>query len=153
MSGKKEQGAELVQELAHAVEELERAEDESAAVRSRRDLALQNLDQVIPRREMARLTGLSPARIQQIIDEPWTHRVGFSGVLEPSAEKALKEAGVVLRGSRGVGATAPGDELPPMLKHGVYLRAKSNEDALRRVKRALKGKGSFAAFEAQRVST
>jgi len=104
------------------------------------------------------LTGLTPGRVQQIIDSqfhdefPWTHRVSFKGGLTEDASEALRGAGIILRASHGGSVVPPGGELPRPTSHRVYLIALDNREALLRVRQALKDHGTFVAFEVDSVS-
>jgi hypothetical protein len=97
-------------------------------------------------REVAEELDMSSARVQQIFETLWTHRVGFVGTLDDGAAKALQEAGMALRFSTGGGTVAPGGELPAPNKHGIYLVAESEEEAVKRVKEALEVHGEFFTF-------
>jgi hypothetical protein len=131
---------------------LKKAAESLAAAQEERDRAIRETASIINRRRAGELTGLTSSGVQQIINAPWTHRVQFVGVLGDKANKALRQAGIELRTSRGGGATAPDVELPPPTKHSVYLKAESSEEALERVKRALESAGSFAAYKVNPVS-
>jgi hypothetical protein len=117
-----------------------------------RDSALRETASIVNRRRASELVGLSRGRVQQIINAPWSHRVTFVGVLDKGAEEALSAAGMDIRVSRGGGSIRMGGELPPMLKHSLYVKARSAEEALSRVERTLRGRGSFANFKVEVVS-
>jgi hypothetical protein len=138
---------------------LRRAAERLLEAQENRDRALLTTGPSLSRRRAAHLTGLTPGRVQQIIDRqfrdefPWTHRVSFKGGLTEEANEALRSVGIVLRASHGGGAVAPGGELPRPTTHHVYLIALDNEEALSRVKQALTGHGTFVAFEVNLASS
>jgi hypothetical protein len=108
---------------------------------------------VLSRVDAAKAAGISSGRVQQIVSAPWSHRVKFVGVLDDRAKAALKAAGVKLRtGRSGVGGANPGSPMPPITKHSVYLDAQNDSEAVATIRKALEGRGSFAAFEAEPVS-
>lgn len=117
-----------------------------------RDRALRETASIVNRRRASEIVGLSPGRVQQIINAPWTHRVRFVGIVDQDAARALSDAGIEIRTSHGGGSTAPGGDLRPLIKHTVYLTAQSSEQALAIVKRALENRGSFANFKVEAVS-
>jgi hypothetical protein len=88
----------------------------------------------------------------QILNALWTHRVRFVGYLSVEAEKALSDAEMEIRVSRGGGAVGPGGELPRPNKHSIYLKAESSEEAQAQVERALQGHGEFFNFRTELVS-
>jgi hypothetical protein len=100
--------------------------------------------------ELGGQDGLSGARVKQILDTLWTHRVSFTGELDANGEQALSVAGQVIRTGRGGGSVGPGADLPPILKHTVYLIADSDEEAKVRVEKALEGRGIFANFDVRK---
>ena len=117
-----------------------------------RDAAIRDSVSLLSRRRAGEIAGLTPSRVQQIIDQPWTHRVRFVGVLDQRAERALTDAGMQIRTSHGGGAVGHGGELPTPIKHTIYLTADSSDQARKRLEAALKGNGSFASFKAEPVS-
>jgi hypothetical protein len=97
-------------------------------------------------RDIAAEIEMTAARVQQIFETLWTHRVGFIGELDDDGANALREAGMALRFFRGGGMSGPQGQPPSPNKHGVYLVADSEEEALARVKNALEGRGRFFTF-------
>jgi hypothetical protein len=134
-------------------------EERLAAAVARLDEAQEDLDRIlretprtISRRRAGEITGLTDSRIMQILNAPWTHRVRFVGYLSAEAEKALGNAGMEIRVSRGGGAIGPGGELPRPNKHSIYLKAGSPEEAQEKVERALRGHGEFFDYKTEFVS-
>ena len=131
--------------LAGAVARLNEAQED-------RDRVLRETPRTISRRRAGEITGLTDSRVMQILNAPWTHRVRFVGYLSTEAEKALSNAGMEIRVSRGGGAAATGAELPRPNKHSIYLKAEGVEDAQVRIEQALEGHGEFFNFRAEPVS-
>ena len=145
-----------------SMQETQRDEDEErlaeatarlAEAQADRDRILRETARTISRRRAGEITELTPSRVQQILNAPWTHRVRFVGYLNEKAEKALNSAGMELRVSRGGGSVAPGGELPLPNKHSIYLKAKDAEEAEIRVEQALQSHGEFFNFKAEPVSS
>jgi hypothetical protein len=154
MNNRQKQQADVRRKLVDARKKIERAEADLSKAEQARDALLRDSDGVLSRVGAAEAAGISPGRVQQIVNAPWSHRVKFFGVLDERAEAALKAAGVKLRmgSSGGVGPRPEGAAAPPITKHNVYLVAESEVDALARVRKALEARGSFAGFEAEPIS-
>ncbi len=131
--------------LAGAVARLNEAQED-------RDRVLRETPRTISRRRAGEITGLTDSRVMQILNAPWTHRVRFVGYLSIEAEKALSNAGMEIRVSRGGGVAGPSAELPRPNKHSIYLKAEDAEDAQARIEQALEGHGEFFNFRAEPVS-
>jgi hypothetical protein len=144
MSTEKTQRKKEEARLAKAAERLKDAQSD-------RDQILRDTARAISRHRAGEITGLTRSRVQQISNAPWSHRVRFVGYLSKEAEKALGDAGLELRISRGGGVVAPGGELPRPNKHAIYLEAENLEEARARVEETLQGFGEFFNFKAEPV--
>lgn len=102
-------------------------------------------------RDVASEIELTSARVQQIFDTLWTHRVGFVGQLSEDAAQSLHDSGIALRFSSGAGVVPPGSELPTPYRHGVYVVAADEEEAEAMVRGALADHGNFYKFEVTRT--
>lgn len=102
-------------------------------------------------RDIASEIGMTSARVQQIFDTLWTHRVGFVGQLSEDAALSLHDSGIALRFSSGAGVAPPGGDLPAPYRHGVYVVAANDEEAEAMVKGALADHGNFSKFEVTRT--
>jgi hypothetical protein len=154
MNDPAKQAADTEEALVKARRRVDQAESNLSDAEQMRNAILRDSDGVLSRAAAAKAAGISPGRVQQIISAPWTHRVRFVGILDERAAKALKGGGVKLRTSRSPVLSGPPDREPvPTTKHTVYLVAKSDREALATVQTALERTGSFAAFEAEPVSS